>query len=122
MSTRYATEEELAEYLGKELNEITDREVSLLDKASRFIETKTRNPDGIADDKQSVAKQAVIEQVEWWLQTGDELEQMQYMNDFDFGDFSADEANLPSMCPKAKRTLILNGMLNKSIDKIVDTY
>lgn len=122
MATRYATEDELADYLGIDDNELTDREVTLLDKASRFIDTKTRNPNGVDSEDESVAKQAVMEQVEWWLQTGDELEQLQFMEDFDFGDFSADNAELPNMSPKTKRTLVLNGLLNKSVDKRIDTY
>lgn len=111
----YATKQELADYLEVDLNDITEHQEMLLSRASRFVDTKTRNPDGVDTEDESVAKQAVLEQVEWWIATGDENEQLQYLQDFDVGEFEFDEANLPSMCPKAKRTLVLNGLLDKGV-------
>ena len=111
--SNYATKSELADYLGKEINDITEEEERLIERASRFVDTKTM--DSIDTDNESVAKQAVLEQVEWWIATGDELEQMQYFKDIDMMDFEADDMDVPSMSPKAKRTLALSGLLNRSV-------
>lgn len=119
MASPYATKSELADYLGMELNDITEDHERMLKRASRFVDTQTRN--NIDSDDESVAKQAVLEQVEWWIATGDELEQMQFFEDMNMEDFSFDGSNVPSIAPRAKRTLVLNGLLKRDVKRVGST-
>ena len=118
----YATEEQLAKYLGKDVEDLPDDAERLLDRASEMIDYYTLNK--IDTDKElheQAAKKATVAQVEWWIELGDELGLTAVFNQISIGYFSAQtgggqqESQISKLAPRAKQELFKAGLLNRGV-------
>ena len=113
----YATETELAEYLGLDETDLPDDAERLLDRASEMIDYYTLNR--IDEEDAEVAKKATMAQVEQWLEMGDEgIVKLQGLT---IGPFQAqfgagDNRTIPELASRARRFLFLEGLLYRGVD------
>lgn len=119
----YATTTELQAYLGGTLPPSPQR---LLDRASELIDYATFGQIDISiDEQKDAAKLSTCQQVEYWIQVGENIDidgikldsisigtyQAVYNNDAGSKSFS-------TLAPRARRTLFLSGMLFRGVRMI----
>lgn len=125
---KYATLEELAEYMGVEVAELPDYADRLLDRASEFVDyVSMGNIDHTKTSHMDSAKLATCAQVEWWEGSGDWLGVSAVLAGFSLGSFSASmktgsglSAELMSglrICPRAHQVLFMEGLLFRGVER-----
>lgn len=119
----YATEEQLAEYLGKDVEDLPDEAERLLDRASEMIDYYTLKKVDIEKElHEQAAKKATVAQVEWWIELGDELGLTAVFNQISIGSFSAQtggreqKSQISKLAPRAKQELMKAGLLNRGVN------
>lgn len=115
----YATEQDLADYLGVSLADLPSDSERLLERASEDVDYYTL---GRATQGEAT-KLATCAQVEMWLEVGEETSIRGALASFSIGRWSATYANVsggsgggpPALAPRAKRHLLLAGLLYRGV-------
>ena len=114
----YATEADLAEYLGVSEADLQTDAGRLLERASEAVDYITRGKiDSENAEHSEAAKKATCAQVELWLQTEGIGELPGTIKSFSLGKFSMDfgEAGMPDVASRAKQYLFLAGLLYRGV-------
>ena len=114
----YATEADLAEYLGVSEADLPTDAGRLLERASEAVDYITRGKiDPENAEHSEAAKKATCAQVELWLQTEGIGELPGTIKRFSLGKFSMDfgEAGMPDVASRAKQYLFLAGLLYRGV-------
>lgn len=114
----YATEADLAEYLGVSEADLPTDAGRLLERASEAVDYITRGKiDPENAEHSEAAKKATCAQVELWLQTEGIGELPGTIKSFSLGKFSMDfgEAGMPDVASRAKQYLFLAGLLYRGV-------
>lgn len=117
----YATEQDLADYLGVSLADLPDDAERLLERASEDIDYYTL---GRATQSEAT-KLATCAQIEMWLEVGEETDIRGALQSFSIGRWSATYAGAaggagsgggpPALAPRARRHLLLAGLLYRGV-------
>lgn len=114
----YATEADLAEYLGVSEADLPTDAGRLLERASEAVDYLTlgRIDPGNAQHAEA-AKKATCAQVESWLETEEVGDKQGTVKRFTIGRFSMDfgEQGVPQVAPRARRYLLLAGLLYRGV-------
>ena len=119
----YATTTDLASYLGVTVASLPTNSAILLERASELIDYYTFNKIQVSiPTEANVAKRATCQQVEYWFQVGEDNDVTgnQYKQ-ISIGTWNAsfrDDFKMPTIAPRAKRTLFLGGMLFRGVKMI----
>jgi len=120
----YATPTQLAAFLGVNISDLPANAASILEQASDVIDWATFGRIDVAESDQAAAAQkATCQQYEYWDSVGAESD-ITGMNfkSVSIGTFSAQYADqskqLPTLAPRARRTLFLAGMLYRGVRMI----
>lgn len=109
----YATVDDLKEYLALTDADFPSDIKRLLLRASELLEyaTKNRLREG------EIARQATCAQVEFWLTLDESTDILGNIKSFSISKFSLDygENGLPTLAPRAKRTLSRVGLLYRGV-------
>ena len=113
----YATEQDLADYLGVSLADLPDDAERLQERASEDIDYYTL---GRATQSEAT-KLATCAQIEMWLEVGEEADIRGALQSFSIGRWSATYASSgngggpPALAPRARRHLLLAGLLYRGV-------
>ena len=115
----YATETQLATYLGVSEADLPDDAERLLNRASELIDYVTLNKiDSTDSDHTAAAQTAVCAQVEQWIELGDEgIIELQGIS---IGSFQAQfgagaNRTIPTLADRAAQALFLEGLLYRGV-------
>ena len=114
----HASPEELQEYMGTE--EPPEDAERLLERASELVDQLILAENDV-EKYGDTLRDATCAQVEWWVETGDELGVSSSMRSISLGSFSADlgrnqqQGGLPAIAPRARRVLSRAGLLYRGV-------
>lgn len=114
----YASEADLAEYLGVGESQLPDDAERLLERASELVDYLTLGRINTANAEHAeAAKKATCAQVESWLETEEVGEKQGAVKRFTIGRFSMDfgDSGVPTVAPRARRYLLLAGLLYRGV-------
>lgn len=114
----YSSVTSLSSYLSVDEERLPDDIYRMMERASETIEYFCLNNIDMTNDRiVNTLEKATNAQVEYWLNTNDELGIMHVFNAINAGsDISIDrEGQLPELAPRAKRELLKNGLLNVGV-------
>lgn len=113
---KYATQEELAEYLDIDVTELPDDVERILERASELVDYFARGKISESNELDA-AKLATMAQYEWWAESGDELGITNQYDSVKIGKFSISGGeDIPVLAPRAKQALFLEGLLYGGVD------
>lgn len=117
----YATESELAEYLGVNISDLPDDVDNMLDKASEVIDYITLDQIDTEDEAHlKAAKMATMAQYEYWADLGtDTTDVLQQVDSISIGSFSisgSGENSFKTVAERARYYLFLEGLLNTGVE------
>lgn len=108
----------VSEYMSLDEDDLPNDIDRMIDRASDLIDYYSLNKIDSNNNRQlEVAKKATNAQIEYWLNTNDELNIMHIFQGVTAGgDISINrEGKLPELAPRAKRALLLGGLYNRSV-------
>jgi len=115
----YATEEQLATYMGKSVADLPDDAERLLERASEFIDRYSLGRINTEKERhENAAQEAACAQVEWWLVNEDEYERLPHYSQYQVGDFTvhtSDGKGLPRLAPRAFAALFIVGLMRRGV-------
>ena len=118
----YATEQDLADYLGVDIQDLPADAERLLERASEDIDYYTlERIDAENAEHLDAAKKAVCAQVEMWIEVGEETDIRGALASFSIGRWSATYASgsngggPPKLAPRARRYLLVAGLLYRGV-------
>lgn len=114
----YTTVVGISEYMSVDEEDLPNDINRMIDRASDLIDYYSLGKIDETDSRHiEVAKKATNAQVEYWLNTNDELNIMHVFQGLQAGgDISIDrEGKLEELAPRARQALLLGGLLNKSV-------
>lgn len=114
----YTTVVGISEYMSVDEEDLPNDINRMIDRASDLIDYYSLgNVDSDNSRHIEVAKKATNAQVEFWLNTNDELNIMHVFQGIQAGgDISIDrDGQLPELAPRARQALVLGGLYNRSV-------
>lgn len=114
----YSSVTSLSSYLSVDEENLPNDIYRMMERASETIEYFCLNNIDMDNDRiVNALEKATNAQVEYWLNTNDELNIMHVFNAINAGsDINIDrEGQLPELAPRAKRELMKNGLLNVGV-------
>lgn len=107
----------LADYLSVDENDLPDDVDRMIERASQYIDFVTRNRISPYKDRHlDTAEIATNAQIEYWLQTGDEVGILQAFDSVDIGQVSLRKSEkLPELAPRAYQILFLEGLVSNNV-------
>ncbi len=117
----YATMQDLAEYLGEEVESLPSDSSRLLERASELIDVATMGRVDLSKTTNSEAvKKAACAQVEQWLALSESIGLIDKADGFRIGNFSMNLGSQTSnmttgLAPRARRFLLLEGLLYRGV-------
>lgn len=112
----YATVDDLSMFTGTAKDDLPEDSTRLLQRAVEVIETYTMGRiDKVNAKHAEAAKTAVCAQVEYWIEVDESTDKTGAPDSYSAGSFSM-SGKLPELAPRAKRPLLLAGLLYRGVN------
>jgi hypothetical protein len=130
MAKVYATQEQIADYMGIEVSALPSDVATLMERAIDVIDYVTLNkiPDYYLDsddaftddDIEDATEKAMGAMIQYWVEVDSSLDIIGQVQSFSIGKFSMTfkDGKMPVLAPRAHRHLMLAGLMFRGVDRL----